>query len=59
MASSLKQVAAADSGGAAPPAEADSPFDSQLRPLLRILSDEISLSLEVVTDDKLSFLSCR
>ncbi|KAK3317091.1 type I polyketide synthase [Apodospora peruviana] len=39
-----------------PPLEADSPFDSQLRPLLRILSEEIGLSLEVVTDDKLSFI---
>ncbi|KJZ72810.1 hypothetical protein HIM_07754 [Hirsutella minnesotensis 3608] len=47
---------AAVNNGAVPPVEADSSFDSQLRPLLRILSEEIGLSLEVVTDDKLSFI---
>ncbi|KAB5542432.1 type I polyketide synthase, partial [Coniochaeta sp. 2T2.1] len=55
VASALNQAAAANSA-AVPPVEADSPFDGQLRPLLRILSEEIGLSLEVVTDDKLSFL---
>jgi naphtho-gamma-pyrone polyketide synthase len=55
VASSLNQSAAVHNG-AVPPVEADSSFDSQLRPLLRILSEEIGLSLEVVTDDKLNFV---
>ncbi|KAJ3536840.1 hypothetical protein NM208_g6553 [Fusarium decemcellulare] len=37
-----------------PPA-ADPSVDSQLRPLLRILSEEIGLSLEVLSDDELDF----